>query len=72
MRKLILLPLISHLAFAQPLTNTLGIKLVPINAINGFHGSDGDMPARGGTPSLTDQEVKNAVLFMLKSPEHPK
>lgn len=46
-----------------------GLETLFDHAINGFHGADGDMPARGGTPSLTDQEVKNAVLFMVKSPK---
>jgi len=38
------------------------------NAINGFIGPDGKMPARGGTDSLTDEEVANAVNFMIKTP----
>ena len=39
------------------------------HAINGFNGEDGEMPARGGTPSLTDEEVTNAVLYMLATPK---
>jgi len=39
------------------------------HGINGFTGSDGEMPARGGTESLTDEEVTNAVKFMLATPK---
>ena len=39
------------------------------HAINGFRGEDGEMPARGGTPSLTDEEVTNAVLYMIATPK---
>lgn len=39
------------------------------HAINGFRGEDGKMPARGGTPSLTDEEVTNAVLYMIATPK---
>ena len=39
------------------------------HAINGFNGEDGEMPARGGTPSLTDEEVTNAVLYMIATPK---
>ena len=43
-----------------------GLPVLFGHAINGFDGMDGEMPARGGTPSLTDEEVKNAVLFMVE------
>ncbi|WP_411827186.1 c-type cytochrome [Luteolibacter sp. AS25] len=39
------------------------------HAINGFRGEDGKMPARGGTPSLTDEEVTKSVLYMLATPK---
>lgn len=32
------------------------------NAINGF--ADGAMPARGGNPDLTDEEIARAIAFM--------
>lgn len=35
------------------------------NAIEGFKGATGKMPARGGNPKLTDEEVKAAVEVML-------
>jgi len=35
------------------------------NAINGFTGSAGVMPAKGGNPALTDEQVKVTVDWML-------
>lgn len=35
------------------------------NAINGFQGSAGYMPAKGGNASLSDESVKAAVDYML-------
>ena len=35
------------------------------NAINGFTGSAGVMPAKGGNPALTDEQVKATVDWML-------
>ena len=36
------------------------------HAINGFQGSNGVMPARGGNPNLSDEEVKAAVDHLLQ------
>ena len=44
-----------------------GLTILYDHAINGFNGPDGEMPARGGTASLTDEEVKIAVRFMVES-----
>jgi len=45
-------------------TNRLanGLKGLMDSAING----KGQMPARGGDPSLTDDEIQNAILYMTK------
>ena len=45
-----------------------GLDTLIKHAINGFDGRDGEMPARGGTESLTDEEVTNAVKYMLAFP----
>lgn len=36
------------------------------NAINGYQGSAGYMPAKGGHSALTDEEVSDAVHYMLE------
>ena len=36
------------------------------NAINGYQGKTGYMPAKGGQSALTDEEVSDAVLYMLE------
>ncbi|MDQ8192022.1 c-type cytochrome [Roseibacillus persicicus] len=46
-----------------------GLAVLLDHALNGFQGPDGKMPARGGTPSLTDEEVTNAVNYMLAAPK---
>lgn len=44
-----------------------GIDTLYQHAIEGFQGSAGVMPAKGGNPSLSDEEVKAAVDFMVES-----
>ena len=39
------------------------------NALQGFRGNKGVMPAKGGNPALSDDEVEAAVLYMLRSLE---
>ena len=43
---------------------TKGVDTLVLRAIEGFTGSDGEMPARGGSDYLTDEEVTGAVHFM--------
>jgi cytochrome c5 len=35
------------------------------HAIDGFQGSQGMMPAKGGNPSLSDAEVRAVVEYMV-------
>ena len=44
-----------------------GVEMLESNAINGFQGSAGMMPAKGGNTSLSDDEVRSAVAYMLES-----
>jgi len=43
-----------------------GVDAVVENAINGYQGKSGVMPARGGNSLLTDEEVTSAVMYMLE------
>jgi cytochrome c5 len=43
-----------------------GSDAVIKNAIDGYQGDSGFMPAKGGNSALTDEEVSNAVLYMLE------
>lgn len=42
-----------------------GMDLMVQNAIKGKMGKAGMMPPRGGNPNLSDQDVKDAVKFMV-------
>jgi cytochrome c5 len=42
-----------------------GMDTLFTHAINGFTGSKGTMPAKGGNPSLTDAQVKATVQWMV-------
>ena len=42
-----------------------GMDLLHKHAIEGYTGAKGQMPARGGSTTLTDDEVKAAVAFMV-------
>ena len=43
-----------------------GTEAVINNAIKGYQGSSGFMPAKGGNSALTDAEVSSAVNYMLE------
>ena len=43
-----------------------GMDTLVANSINGFRGEKGFMPARGGRASLTDQQVTEAVRYMVE------
>lgn len=42
-----------------------GMDILHKHALEGFTGAKGQMPARGGSTTLTDDEVKAAVAFMV-------
>lgn len=42
-----------------------GMDVLHKHALEGFTGAKGQMPARGGSTTLTDDEVKAAVAFMV-------
>lgn len=44
-----------------------GIELLNKHALEGFSGETGVMPAKGGNPSLTEQEVSTAILYMIEN-----
>lgn len=43
-----------------------GTAAVIENAIKGYQGNNGYMPAKGGNSALTDEEVSFAVIYMLE------
>lgn len=44
-----------------------GVDTLYSNAINGFQGTAGYMPAKGGNTALTDESVKAAVDYMVEA-----
>ena len=42
-----------------------GIDTLRDHAVNGYQGDAGYMPAKGGNPSLSDEEVYRAIDYML-------
>ncbi len=43
-----------------------GIDVLVKHAIEGYHGPDGNfMPPKGGNPALTDEQVANAVHWIV-------
>ena len=42
-----------------------GTEVLVQHAVQGFQGSQGVMPAKGGNPSLSDEEVADAVHYMV-------
>lgn len=42
-----------------------GMDLLVKHAVEGFQGAAGIMPAKGGNPALTDEQVKATVEFMV-------
>ncbi|MBK8163884.1 MAG: cytochrome c5 family protein [Gammaproteobacteria bacterium] len=43
-----------------------GVEILNEHAINGFKGSKGLMPAKGGRSNLSDDDVKAAVAYMVE------
>ena len=41
-----------------------GVDILVEHAINGYQGEQGFMPAKGGNPSLSDEQVQKAVEYM--------
>ena len=44
---------------------TQGMSVIEDHAINGFQGKQGVMPPKGGNTALTDDDIKNAIKYML-------
>jgi cytochrome c5 len=42
-----------------------GVEVLVQHAVQGFQGSQGMMPAKGGNPALSDQQVADAVHYMI-------
>jgi cytochrome c5 len=50
-------------AWAERITQ--GLAILNDHAINGYQGSAGVMPAKGGRVDLSDAEIESAVIYML-------
>jgi cytochrome c5 len=46
-----------------------GMDTLVAHAIDGFQGDEGFMPPRGGHPNLTDEQVRDAVQYMVDAIE---
>lgn len=46
---------------------TQGFEVLKQHALEGYTGESGVMPAKGGNPSLTEQEISAAVFYMIES-----
>lgn len=44
-----------------------GLDTLKQHALNGFQGSSGVMPAKGGRPDLSDEQVTAAVEYMVSN-----
>lgn len=53
-------------AWARELNHDGGLETLILHAING----EKNMPPRGGDPSLSDDEIKQATIYMLKQSGH--
>ena len=47
---------------------TQGFEVIVQKSIQGFDGKSGAMPPKGGNAILNDEEVSNAVTFMVSAP----
>jgi cytochrome c5 len=56
-------PLMTQAAWAPRIAQ--GVETLVRHAIEGYQGSAGLMPARGGNPALTDEQVEASVKWML-------
>ena len=56
-------PLMQQSAWTERMEQ--GVDTLILHAIEGYQGSAGIMPARGGNPSLTDEQVASSVRWML-------
>lgn len=56
-------PMLTKAAWAS--RTTQGVEVLVQHAIEGYQGSAGLMPARGGNPALNDAQVEAAVKWMI-------